>query len=410
MAAMAQGQAALSMMSPEQRKAAVESTMAKASPEERKAMQQQQKAMMKAWEKASQEERAQIIAQQQTARDVGVFCQGIKPDIADPNKELSTVDVLSAMATCPSFDALHENIKGLEAAEKKKVIVAFIALERALLEQATEEDARGLRESKDCGAEKRRALLLLLWLLYRAKASDTLEMDDRFLGYVEGSKRLATKVLMQAQMMLPQQRWIKATLGTSRLSALLVNELWSHEDDECIKRMRDLLAQSDSAYPSLGLRARTILGASAAKQELECEELGRDEGWADGDDAPAVALPGQAVAVQVELTRHHAAAATDAAAEPAVTAENPHGILEAFWLYVEGLKPEGTPNVLIAAQPMVVKDLSTPVLRATLKFDAPPTPEEYKLIVHVASTTVVGCDLQVPISFTVQEDDVPSLE
>ena len=134
---------------------------------------------------------------------------------------------------------------------------------------------------------------------------------------------------------------------------------------------------------------------------------GREEGWKEGDDAPAVALPKQEVAVQVELTRCHA---SENAMVPEVTPENPQGILEAYWLYVEGIKPEGTPNVLIAAQPMVVKDLGTPVLRTTLKFEAPPPPQDYELIVHIASTTVVGCDIAKRISFVVQEDDVPALE
>jgi len=407
-AQMQAGQAALSMMSAEQRKQAMEQTLAKATPEERKQIQLQQKQMMKAWEKASPEEKQAMAQQQQTMKDVGAYCQGVKPDGANPNKELSTVDCMCAMATCPSFEALHETIKNLDAEEKKKTVMGFITLERALMEHASEEDAAGLRDSKDVsGAEKRRALLLLMWVLYRAKAGDSVPLDERFMGFVEGSKRLATKVLMQAQMLLPQQRWIKATIATSRLAALLVNELWSHDDDECKSKMSEMLQKQGESYPVLSLRARTVLAAQAAKEALEQDELGAPEGWTDAQAEPAVGLPKQELAIQVELTRGHAAAES-APATP--TAENPQGILEAWWLYVEGIKPEGTPNVMIAAQPLVVKDLSTPVLRTLLKFEAPPSPDTYKLLVHVCSTTVVGSDMRQPISFVVQEDDVPALE
>jgi len=252
-AQMQAGQAALSMMSAEQRKQAMEQTLAKATPEERKQIQLQQKQMMKAWEKASPEEKQAMAQQQQTMKDVGAYCQGVKPDGANPNKELSTVDCMCAMATCPSFEALHETIKNLDAEEKKKTVMGFITLERALMEHASEEDAAGLRDSKDVsGAEKRRALLLLMWVLYRAKAGDSVPLDERFMGFVEGSKRLATKVLMQAQMLLPQQRWIKATIATSRLAALLVNELWSHDDDECKSKMSEMLQKQGESYPLCG--------------------------------------------------------------------------------------------------------------------------------------------------------------
>ena len=150
----------------------------------------------------------------------------MRPDPDKPDQEYSTIDVLTAITCCTSFEALHENIKSLEADDKKKVVMAFIGLEQWLLENAVEADASGLKASKSAGADKKRALLLMLWLLYRVKAGDAVELDARMLGYVEGTKRLATKVLMQAQMILPQQRWVKAVVATSKLSALMVNELW----------------------------------------------------------------------------------------------------------------------------------------------------------------------------------------
>ena len=42
--------------------------------------------------------------------------------------------------------------------------------------------------------------------------------------------QMATKLLMQSQMLIPQQRWIQATLAVARASGLIANSLWSHTD------------------------------------------------------------------------------------------------------------------------------------------------------------------------------------
>ena len=44
-----------------------------------------------------------------------------------------------------------------------------------------------------------------------------------------------------------------------------------------------------------------------------------------------------------------------------------------------------------------------------MSFIAPPTPGEYNLVVHVVSTSVVGCDMKAERSFWVTEDDAPPL-
>lgn len=82
---------------------------------------------------------------------------------------------------------------------------------------------------------------------------------------------------------------------------------------------------------------------------------------------------------------------------------------EAYWLYIEGLKPEGTPNSLIAAKPMVVKNLDEEVIVDDVPFIAPPA-GTYTLRVHVISTSVIGIWLMTDVSFTVAEDDVPDLQ
>ena len=64
-----------------------------------------------------------------------------------------------------------------------------------------------------------------------------------------------------------------------------------------------------------------------------------------------------------QVTREHAGSGS---ASSAVSSGpmNPHGILEAYWLYCEGAKPEGTANSLLGAQPLVVQDLALQASRA----------------------------------------------
>ena len=65
---------------------------------------------------------------------------------------------------------------------------------------------------------------------------------------------------------------------------------------------------------------------------------------------------------------------------------------------------------LICAQPMVVKDLEQVVVSAEAGFTAPPAAGDYKLRVHVLSTSVAGIEMAVDVGFKVVEDDVPALE
>ena len=195
---------------------------------------------------------------------------------------------------------------------------------------------------------------------------------------------LATKLLVKAQMLMPQQRWVQPTLAIASASALVSNALWSHTDEEAISAMRGILQEDQLPYPKLSLNA-TCGPKNTAESADEC-------------------TAGQAVSVKVILNREHAAPPADGQ-EP----NNPQGIYEAYWLYVEGLK-EGQPNSLIAAQPMVVKDLEEAVVEAEKDFQAPPKPGTYTLRVHVVSTSVIGIHHTKDVSCTVVEDDVPALE
>ena len=242
-------------------------------------------------------------------------------------------------------------------------------------------------------------------LRYKHKIADAYELDETMSQYFEATRRLATQLLMHAQMVLPQQRWVQQTLAVSRVAALLVNELWSHEDDECKRRMKDILAPPDKPaeegmpFPELSMKARTVLAMA-----LDAGIAGTLEATSE----PVQCLPSQLVAVELQLTRGHAGHGT-VPADVADDVTNPKGILEAYWLYVEGHTPKGA-NTLLAALPLTVTDLETKTLPAISKFEAPKEAGEYAITVHVVSTSVVGCDQKMDLKFIVQEDDVPALE
>lgn len=378
------GQAALAMMSPEKRKQAIEDALSKATPEERAVFEKQQAAIRKQVERASPEERQQMAEQQVIMLNCGAFAQHLTPNSEAPDAPVGTVHVLAAMAECPAFSSLTEAIKGAPADKQKATVMTFINMEKALLQHAEAADATALRELK-CKPEKKRPLLLLLWNLYRHKAGcDAVELDENTNQYFFATKRLATTLLMHAQPLVAQQRWVQQILAVSRVSALLVNELWSHTDEACLEKMRAILApegpEKGMPFPELSIKART-------------------------SDVTA----GLKMAVLVELVREHAGkgVVTDDVADREA---NPQGILEGYWLYLERVSEEGKPNVLIAAQPLSCKDLATRALKAKLEFEAPKETGEYHLLVHISSTSIVGCDTHAPLSFKVEDDDVPALE
>ena len=171
----------------------------------------------------------QAEAAQRGMQDMQAFCERIKPDPADPDKKLSTFDMITALASCPSFALIGEQCNA----------TTIDAIEAALLENAAEADAAALRDNTE-SPTMRRNVLLLFWALYRLKCGEGVEVDSMSEQQLQRAKQLATKVLMQAQMLVPQQRWVQATLGVARMSALIVNEVWSHEDEACHERMKEV--------------------------------------------------------------------------------------------------------------------------------------------------------------------------
>jgi len=230
---------------------------------------------------------------------------------------------------------------------------------------------------------------LLYWQMYQSKLEGELKLDNITERQQQICNQIGTGILVKAQMLLVQNRWVQATLAIARASALISCCLWSHSDEQCIKQMTSVLESDGLPFPKLRLEA----ACSPKDKPGEKEVLG------DG-----------VIKLDVVLHRDHA---SEKAVKPSIADSplNPQGILEAYWCYAEGVKPEAsTPNSLIGAQPMVVKALDEPFASLELSFRAPPTPGTYPIKVHVISTSVIGVDLTADTTFTVVEDDLPPLE
>ena len=336
-------------------------------------------------EQMTPEQKQQMQRMQEQMVDLKHLCDALKPPPLDPDAEVSLLKVVRALASAPILSKLPTEESERTAAEAALAECdddLLAKLEAAFVEaKAFDEDAL-----EECEAVERRNVLLLYWHMHQSNMPELQATMpggvDAMRGYVNS---LATKLLIKAQMLMPQQRWVQPTLAIAHASALVSTALWSHTDEAALRAMRSILQEDQLPYPKLSIEA-----AAGPRQ-------------GEGDECTA----GQQVLVSVRMTREHAKKPEEG--ETPVP-NNPQGIFEAYWLYIEGVKPQGTANSLICAQPMVVKDLEQAVLTAEAPFTAPPNPGKYTLRVHVTSTSVIGIDLETDTSFTVIEDDVPALE
>jgi len=338
------------------------------------------------------EQKQQMQAMQQRMQDgmhdMKHLAEQFKPDAADPDAPVSLLRVIRALASAPLLAKLpteEGDAADAESAVAECTDEVLSKLEAAFV-AAGAFDAGALAE---CAALERRNVLLLFWHMYQSHLPELASsLTGGVVSLTSFLNSQATKLLVRAQMLMPQQRWVQPTLAIAHASALLSTALWSHTDEKALEAMRVILKEDALPFPNLTLRA------SAGPQSTA----------GIGDECAA----GQKVLVRATVTRLHKSVLAEGEVPP--PPNNPQGIYEAYWVYIEGLKPQGTPNSLVCAQPLVVKDVSASEVSVEQPFVAPPTPGTYTLRVHLVSTSVVGIALTHDVSFVVVEDDVPALE
>jgi len=336
-------------------------------------------------EQMSPEERQQVEQVQKGMADLQHLAVALKPDSADPDAPVSNLTIVKVLSGAPmlcermqqGWDKFGETVDDAVLDRLEKALVEMGALEEGAL--------------SECAARKN--VLLLYWHMNRTANEELAATFPPELDAMRsGMNQLATQLLVKAQMLMPQQRWVQQTLAVARVSALVANGLASHTDPAALAAMAKILEDPETGGP---LPMPKLSVSARARPRNATEESEESEVTA-----------GQQVLVTITVTREHAASPGDAAPQ----ATNPQGIYEAYWVYLEGLKPEGTTNSLITAQPMPVKELSQRTISTEIPFQSPPAPGTYHLKVHVLSTSVIGVELSAPCEFTVVEDDVPDLE
>lgn len=342
----------------------------------------------------SPEEREQVEAQQRKMQkgmmDLSHLATELKPSEAEPDAEVSMHKVILALSSTPAMAVLGTDEN--ELLGKTKTSEEARALLSKVEDKLEELGAFPVDALNDLPLVQWRNVVLLYWHMYKQADEAWVESENESLsGEVDhwrgGANQIATKLLIHCQMLLPQQRWVQPTLAVARTSALFANALWSHTDEAALAKMAKILEDDGLPPPKLSVTA-TVKPRDATEGTQEI-------------------TAGLHVQCQVELTREHAAAAGEGTRPPC---NNPQNMYEAYWLYVEGLKPEGTPNSLITAKPLAVTDLEAKVVTGEVVFQAPPVAGTYTLRAHIMSTSVIGVEMYTDVSFTVVDDDVPDLE
>jgi len=329
------------------------------------------------------DQRRKVEAAQAAMLDMTHLSEVLKPSTTAPDMPLSDFIVIKGLATCPSMQQIDKQTPG----DTKIIVETIDKIEGALRDEGAL-DVALIAECNALPRPQRRNVMLLYYQMRCFKWEATLTLDNVSQAQSSMAHGIALNNLVKAQMLLPQNRWVQATLAVARVSALLSCKLWSHSDDECKEAMAKVLESDGLPYPELRLEA------SASAKDRDEKEV----------------LVSGVVKLDVVLYRDHVSKTGEKAAVQDNPA-NPQGILEAYWCFVEGVKPQPeVPNSLIAAQPMIVKSLDEAFVSMTFPFKAPPTVGKYPLKVHLISTSVIGINLTADAEFVVVEDDVPSLE
>jgi len=177
-----------------------------------------------------------------------------------------------------------------------------------------------------------------------------------------------------------QNRWVKAALTVTECQAMVLNGLW--DQNECRELMRTKLADNGLKLPKLVLNARA-----------------------------ADVRPKEKVMIKVEVTRVHCYTEEEMAKYKNTLTEGECETREGWWMIAESLRNNGkndathksgqvVPNALVGWQAMGPA-LDAPTMTCEFEFEAPETPGEYKIMVHVRSSGTVGVDVRRKVSFQV---------
>jgi len=326
--------------------------------------------------------------------------------------------LLEALASCPylvkaAVTEAQGGAAGASAADLAEIETALTLLK-----------ADGWREGELSTRPPfvRRNLLLLQSHMHRERL--------RALALAPATSAASTETVDKARRLLDmllayclQVGWVKACLAITELQGLLTNGLWHHEDDECRAHMKQKLGVVGLKLPRVSVQCHASDVAPGEKVMLQVtlnrmhahtpEELeeylraARDEQQTDQQaavcEAPPPPPPTAPSADDGDAKDLAAAFGGEAAALGK----------EGWWLICESLRdvPRLRASGMATKEPMhnamvgrqaLSPSLADPQWCADIEFEAPSTPGEYKVVVHVRSSSMISVDCRRKVAFQVR--------
>jgi len=189
--------------------------------------------------------------------DLDTLSRLLRPHPAAPDAAVGTVDVLRALSACPAIQscpAVHA-----DATPELQAFEAWVLSVNALTQ----------RQLSALSTSEHRALLLLCFRLMQRCCPVVLDAASEAAQCTVNE--IATRVLMQAQMLMPRNSWVQQQLAIARTAVLLQSRLWSHTDDEC--RRLAALALEEGGLPSPRLQLQAAVRPHAAEGAIRSGSL-----------------------------------------------------------------------------------------------------------------------------------------
>lgn len=341
-------------------------------------------------------------------KDGSVLAKKITGFMVQSTEQLPQLLLLEALSSCPFLVKAAVAEARSESGDAGASASDLAEIEAALSLLKVE----GWREGEASGRPPfvRRNLLLLHAHLHGERLnalalSDSTRRASKELVYK--SKRLLDMVFSYSV----QCGWIKALLAITELQSCLTNGLWGHTDDECLMSMKHKLTAVGLKLPKIAIRCQASDVAPGEKVTLQVA-LSRSHAHSAAEMEAYRKLQRDEAAQQQQVQQQLAEAGGADVTDPSLVEEEVEA-KEGWFLMVESIRGHNGAAAQLAHEKLAHNQLAGAIsslqptldqssISAEVEFDAPTTPGEYKVIVHIRSLGMIGVDSKRKVAFMVQ--------
>lgn len=282
----------------------------------------------------------------------------------------------------------------------------------------------GYRESDELASRPpfvRRNLLLMQAHLNRERLR-ALQLASSTRYAIAETVDKARRLLDMALAYSLQVGWVRATMCITELQGLVTNGLWDNADDECRSHMKTKLSAVGLKLPKISIQGHCSDVAPGERVKLTVtltrlhahspSEMAAMMATTESESSGAEQQEGEAVEAAVDGENAAEGDVVQRRLAAAFGGEAAALGKEGWWLVVESLRghlnlakaglkeSEPVHNSMVGRQALS-PSLDDPQWCADIEFDAPTTPGEYKIVIHVRSSTMIGVDAKRKVSFSV---------